>query len=117
MLRAAKLQHKAAKVGFDWPDAAPVFAKIEEEIAEVRVAIENNDLSEIEDELSDVLFSVVNLARKLQIDPELALQRASNKFVSRFSKVEQLAESKQMPLKGLSLEELDVLWDQAKSGL
>ncbi|MEO7932896.1 MAG: nucleoside triphosphate pyrophosphohydrolase [Chthoniobacterales bacterium] len=114
LLRAAKLQHKAAKVGFDWPDAEPVFAKINEEIAEVREAVAGNDATRIEDELGDVLFSVVNLARKLKIDPELALQRASNKFTSRFSQVETLAESRQLDLQSLTLEQLDALWDEAK---
>ncbi len=117
LLRAAKLQHKAAKVGFDWPDAEPVFAKINEEIAEVREAVADNNPSRIEDELGDVLFSVVNLARKLKIDPELALQRASNKFTARFTQIETLAGDRQLDLKSLTLEQLDALWDEAKMAL
>lgn len=112
LLRAAKLQHKAAKVGFDWPDAEPVFAKIDEEIAEVREAIADTDATRVEDELGDLLFTVVNLARKLNIDPELALQRASNKFTGRFEKIEAAAGDRD--LKTFSLAQLDELWDQAK---
>ncbi len=115
LMRAAKLQGKAAKVGFDWPNAEPVFSKIEEEVAELREAIADNDATQMENELGDVLFTVVNLARKLKIDPELALQRASNKFTSRFSKVEQLAEAEKQDLKSLSLDQLDELWNTAKS--
>ena len=115
LLRAAKLQHKAAKAGFDWPDAAPVFAKIDEEIAEVHEAVATNDPSKIEDELGDLLFSVVNLARKLNVEPELALQKASNKFAARFVGVERLAKEQGSELKSLTLEQLDRLWDQAKA--
>ena len=115
LMRAAKLQSKAAKVGFDWPTAEPVFAKLDEEVAELREAIADNDATQMENELGDVLFTAVNLARKLKIDPELVLQRASNKFTTRFSRVEQLAEAKNEDLKSLSLEQLDELWNTAKT--
>lgn len=114
LLRAAKLQHKAAKIGFDWPDAEPVYAKIEEEIAEVRAAVAAGNQKDVEDEIGDALFSVVNLSRKLHIDPELALQRASDKFADRFAEVEQLANAQNLDLHSLDLSELDVLWDAAK---
>lgn len=114
LLRAAKLQHKAAKVGFDWPDAEPVYAKIDEEIAEVRAASITGDSRQIEDEIGDTLFSVVNLARKLNIDPELALQRASDKFAGRFAGVEALARERNLSLHDLDLAALDSLWDEVK---
>ena len=114
LLRAAKIQHKAAKVGFDWLEIAPVFDKIDEEIAEIRQAINENDFRQIENELGDVLFTVVNLARKLKVDPEVSLQKASNKFAQRFSQIETLAEERGLDLQTLSLEELDVLWNEIK---
>ena len=114
LLRAEKLQQKASKIGFDWKESAPVFAKIDEEIAEVREAMASGTAAQIEDELGDVLFSVVNLARKLQVDAELALQRASNKFSARFAELENLASQQALVLDTLSLDQLDLLWDQAK---
>ena len=94
LMRAQKMQKKAARVGFDWPDAAPVFAKLREEIAEIaRRACRpaTRDANDIEDELGDLLFSVVNLARKLHLDAETALHRGTRKFAARFRAVEQLA--------------------------
>jgi len=111
LTRAEKLQKRAARVGFDWPDAAPVFAKIDEELDELRAEIElGADPMRIEDELGDVLFAVANLARHLRVDPEQALRTASRKFERRFRAMEAAA----APLTGKSLDELEAAWQRVK---
>jgi MazG family protein len=112
LLRAQKVQKKAAKIGFDWDDAAPVFAKVREELAEAEAAL--GDPGKVEDEIGDVLFSVVNLARKLKVDAEPALHRATAKFSGRFRAVEALARERGLVLEGMTLAELDTLWDEVK---
>ena len=112
LVRAAKVQGRAARVGFDWPDAAPVHAKVLEELEEVRAA---DTPDAVEDELGDLLFSVVNLARHLGADPEAALRRASAKFERRFRAVERLAAARGARLDALALDGLDALWDEAKA--
>lgn len=112
--RADKIQKRAARVGFDWPDVAPVFDKINEEVDEVKDAVEQANASAIEDELGDLLFTVVNLTRHYGVDAERALAKANDKFSSRFKQVEQLAQHHGAELNALSLEELDALWDEAK---
>lgn len=109
--RAAKLQKKAAKVGFDWPDAAGVLEKIDEETAEVREALTTGDAAAVAEEVGDLLFSVANLARKLKLDPEVLLATANDKFVRRFTTMEQ---SLGKPLEGASLEEMEAAWQAAK---
>ena len=109
--RACKLQKKASKVGFDWRQTGPVRDQVGLELAELDQALEEGDRDAIEDELGDVLFSMVNLARHLKIDPDLALRRASDKFEGRFRKVESLAEG---PLSDYDEAALDALWRQAK---
>ena len=113
LVRAAKLQSRAARVGFDWPDAAPVRAKVLEELDEVAAA---SGPDEVEDELGDLLFSVVNLARHLGADPEAALRRACRKFERRFRAVERLARERGAAPDALDLAGLDALWDEAKAG-
>ncbi len=117
LMLAQKTQKKAARVGFDWPDAAPVFDKLAEEIAELRAEISAPDApsAAIEDELGDLLFTVVNLARKLHLDAETALHRATRKFATRFRAVEQLAAARGLILESMPLAELDRLWDEVKS--
>jgi ATP diphosphatase len=115
LTRATKLGVKAAAIGFEWPDVTAVLAKIDEELGEVRQAVEAGQRAEIEDELGDLLFSVVNLARHLAIDPEWALAGANRKFERRFRSVEQrLAEAGRTPSES-NLEEMDRLWDEAKA--
>ena len=111
ILKAAKLQKRAASVGFDWIDAEPVYAKVDEEIQEVKEA---TDQDHIEEEIGDLLFAVVNLARHKQVNPEAALQRANDKFKSRFQHIERsLSEQGKHPT-DCNLEELEALWLQAK---
>ena len=106
--RAEKLQKRAARVGFDWPDVSGPRAKIDEELAEIEAAA---DAAEREAELGDLLFSVVNYARHLNIDPEAALRGASARFEKRFRRVEEIASR---PLTDMDIEELEDLWQQAK---
>ena len=115
LTRAAKLQSRAAKVGFDWPDIAPVFDKVREEIGELEHEIANGaDAARITDELGDLLFATVNIARHLKIDPETALRGANQKFERRFAYIEQhLAKAGKKPSDS-TLAELDALWNQAK---
>ncbi len=112
--RADKIQQRAARVGFDWPDVQPVWDKLNEEISEVRQAIANDDTEAVEDEIGDLLFTVVNLARHLKIDPEVSLSRSTAKFEKRFRRVEQLAANQDNKLSELDLAALDALWDKAK---
>lgn len=112
MTRALKLQKRAARIGFDWPEAPPILDKLHEEIAEFTHEL-NTDQPEpdrLEDELGDILFVIVNLARAYKIDPEAALRRTNRKFTSRFRFMEENSND----LSALSLEELDALWDLAK---
>ncbi len=115
LMRATKLQKKAADVGFDWSDVSGALDKLEEEIAELRQAIGNNDCENMTEELGDVLFSAVNVSRFIKTDAEEALTAASDKFLARFTQVEALAQERNMDMKASSLEELDKLWDEAKA--
>jgi ATP diphosphatase len=114
LTRAAKLQRRAARVGFDWPDVDPIFDKIEEEIAEVCEAMTEESRDRIEDELGDLLFAVVNLARKLDHDPEQALRRACRKFERRFRRVETLLADDGKQPGSASLDEMEAKWQWAK---
>ena len=112
LLRAVKIQARAARVGFDWPDYIGVFAKIEEEIGELKVEIERAaDHAVLEDEMGDILFAVANLARKVEIDPERALRRATAKFERRFRRVETLVGERAT---GTDLDVLEALWQEVK---
>jgi len=121
LTRAVKLQHKAAKVGFDWPSLAPVFAKAKEEIGELEEAIadgRNTDGSaseEVAEEFGDLLFVMANVARHLKIDPEAALRAANGKFVRRFQRIEALLAADGRTASQSTLAEMDRLWDQAKA--
>ncbi|MCD6070794.1 MAG: nucleoside triphosphate pyrophosphohydrolase [Microvirga sp.] len=114
LTRAQKLTTKAAKVGFDWPDAAQVIDKIHEELDEVKEAASSKDGDRIEDEIGDLLFSVTNLARHFGIDPERALRRTNAKFERRFRAVEQGLVEQDRSLDEASLEEMERLWVAAK---
>jgi ATP diphosphatase len=114
--RALKLQKKAARVGFDWPDVKPVFDKLHEEIDEVRAEFANgSDTDRLTDEIGDVLFVCVNLARHAKVDVSRALRHANAKFERRFRRMEAIAASTGGTLAGKPLAEQDALWDQAKA--
>jgi tetrapyrrole methylase family protein/MazG family protein len=112
--KASRLTAKAARVGFDWRRTEEVFAKVEEELAELRAAVANGSKAEVEDELGDVLFTIANIARKLDVDAEQALQSTNRKFTRRFEHVERAVEARGQNLEQLTLEEMDSLWDEAK---
>jgi MazG family protein len=112
---AFRLQQRAASVGFDWPDASGPAAKVREELAEVEAELVRPS-DQLTDEIGDLFFAVVNLARKAQVDPGLALDRANLKFRRRFAEVERLALEKGLEVDRVGLEKLDELWDEAKKG-
>jgi nucleoside triphosphate diphosphatase len=113
--RAEKLQRRAARIGFDWPEAAPVLDKIEEEIAELRQAIAEGDQAHIADEIGDLLFAVVNLARHAATDPEQALRAACRKFERRFRRVEALLAESGLSPEAVGLDVLEAQWQRAKA--
>lgn len=113
---ADAVQRKAAKVGFDWPDVDGAWPKIEEEAAEVRAAVHAGDTAAVRDELGDLLFAVVNVARHLGVEPEAALRAATLKFRRRFEQVEVLARERGLVLQTAGLEALDTLWAEVKTG-
>jgi XTP/dITP diphosphohydrolase len=113
MVKAYRLQEKAAQVGFDWETGMQVLEKVKEEVEELQLAsAKGDDQASIEDEFGDVLFSLVNLARFMKLDPEAALERTNRKFISRFRYIEEHAGRN---LTEMTLEELDDLWNQAKT--
>jgi ATP diphosphatase len=112
--RAAKLQKRASQVGFDWPSALPVVDNVREELDEVLEAMADNDAEGIEEEVGDLLFAAVNLARHLKVDPENALRAANRKFERRFRFIEQALRDTQRPMEDCTLEEMDALWGEAK---
>ncbi len=114
LMKAQKVQSKAKKAGFDWNNADGAFLKISEETAELRQALNTGNKADIEDELGDLLFSAVNVARFCGCDAETALERATKKFAARFTIVERLAQEKGIDMKNSSLEMLDSLWEEAK---
>lgn len=114
LMRAAKLQKRAARVGFDWPSTLPVFDKFREEVAELEAEVQCDDTKGMEHEVGDLLFTCVNLARKLDIDPEAALRLANGRFESRFGHIEHTLWNDNRTVDDTPLEELDRLWTEAK---
>ena len=110
--RAEKVQKKAKKAGFDWPDVSGALDKLSEEIEELKTAVAEG--SNIEEELGDLLFSAVNVSRFVKVDTEQALTKATDKFIDRFRKVEDQAKAEGRPMEEMSLAELDALWERAK---
>lgn len=114
LMHCEKILHRAASHGFDWPDVTPVFDKVQEELAEIHEAWQSGDQAHIQEEVGDLLLVAVNLARHLNVNPELALKQASQKFSRRFNFIEQQVAQSQRQLLDCELDELDGLWDQAK---
>lgn len=114
LMRSEKIQKKAGSVGFDWQETEPVYDKVNEEIAELKEAAKTGNAERIEEEYGDLLFSVVNLGRHLKLTPEIALTKASDKFIKRFEKMEAEAVKDNLDMAQLSLEELDKLWENSK---
>ncbi len=114
LMRANKVQKKAAKAGFDWDNIEGTILKVKEEIGEVEEAIKKGNEEEITDEIGDLLFAAVNVSRFSSVEPEEALTKATDKFISRFSIVEKLAKENNTDMSKASIEELDKLWEKAK---
>lgn len=117
LIQCEKIQNRAAAHGFDWPEVLPVFAKVEEELEEVKEAWESGDQVHIQEEVGDLLLVAVNLARHLKVNPEIALRESTKKFSSRFQYIEQQVAVSGRSLKDCRLAELDELWNEAKCAL
>ncbi|MFQ3326661.1 MAG: XTP/dITP diphosphohydrolase [Salibacteraceae bacterium] len=116
MVKANRIQEKARGVGFDWDNKEQVWAKVQEELDELKVEVDANaDINRIEDEMGDVLFSVINYARFIDIDPETALERTNKKFIKRFQFLESKVKEQGKELSKMTLAEMDVLWEEAKN--
>jgi XTP/dITP diphosphohydrolase len=115
LVKANRIQAKVAGVGFDWEKPEQVWEKVEEELNELREEVTKENIDAMEAEFGDVLFSMVNYARFLNIDPENALERTNKKFIKRFQYLEEKAKEKGKSLKDMSLPEMDVYWEEAKS--
>ena len=115
LLKASRLTEKAARVGFDWRRTEDVFDKVDEEIAELREAFASGDASHVHEEIGDLLFTIANIARKVNVNPEEALQSTNRKFMRRFESMEARVRERDQNLDQLKLEEMDKLWDEAKA--
>ena len=115
LLEGQKLSKKAAKVGFDWESTEQIFAKLDEETQELKTAISEAEIENISDEIGDVLFVILNLARKLEVDAETALKKTNRKFRKRFAFIEKELKENGKSLDKTSLEEMDALWNKAKT--
>jgi len=115
LMRAEKVQKRAARVGFDWRKAHDVVEKIREEVLEVEQELLANDQERLEEEIGDLLFAVVNLARKAKIDSELALQQATSKFTHRFHQIEAILRARGLAFENSTLEQLDAIWNEIKA--
>ena len=113
-IKALRLQEKARQVGFEWENTGQVYKKVEEEMDELKEAVAMADASRIEEEFGDLLFSLINYARFLQIDPELSLEKTNKKFIERFSRMEEEALGNGRNLSEMKLEEMDAIWDSIK---
>jgi len=114
LLRSRRVQERAASVGFDWKEVKPIIDKVEEEIKEVKDAINQKDKDQISMELGDLMFAVVNLSRFYNIDPENALKRSTNKFINRFNKIEKRISESGSSIENADLKTMDKIWDEIK---
>jgi XTP/dITP diphosphohydrolase len=117
LVKAMRIQEKVKGVGFDWDENEQVWDKISEEIAELKEAIQSKSQDDIEDEFGDVLFSLINVSRFIQVNPENALERTNKKFIARFQLMEQLIKAENLDLSNMSLAEMDFYWEKAKNRL
>ena len=115
MIKALRLQEKSKQVGFEWSNKAQVWDKVKEEMEELKEAEKSGIQDKIEDEMGDLLFSLINFARFLQVDPENALERTNKKFIRRFTLMEQEAKKQSRMLHNMTLEEMDDLWNNIKN--
>ena len=114
LVKAFRIQEKAAGVGFEWDNAEDVLDKVKEEITEFNQEVEDQNLDKMEDEFGDVLFSLINYARYLNINPELALERTNKKFIKRFKYIEESAKNEGKIINELTLDQMEVFWNKAK---
>lgn len=114
VVKALRLQEKAKQIGFEWDTREQVWEKVNEEMGELQEAVQEDNKDHMENELGDLLFSLVNYARFLDVDPETALERTNKKFIARFTKMEQQAMSEGKPLAEMSLAEMDAIWNSIK---
>jgi MazG family protein len=114
LLRASKLQKKAAKIGFDWPTETGVLAKIREELLELQAAVDEQDLAAVDEEMGDLLFSIVNLSRFRKVDPELLMAAANTKFENRFGEMEMILRTKGITLDAATSDQMEDAWEHAK---
>lgn len=114
LLRAHKISQKAAKAGFDWKDVSQVFEKVTEEVDEFRKAVNSKDARAMEEEIGDMLFTIVNVARFLEVNPEDALRKTIGKFITRFHHIEKTLSERGKDFSSTTIEEMDSLWDEAK---
>ena len=117
IIKSIRIQDKAAGVGFEWDKLEDVWSKVKEEEAEFLEAIKENDKSTMEEEFGDLIFSLINYARFVKIDPELSLKKTNKKFIDRFQHMEKSAKTKKISIQSLSLIDLDVLWQNAKKNI
>ena len=115
LVKANRIQDKVAGVGFDWEKPEQVFEKVQEELAELKEEIKTGNADKVESEFGDVLFSMINYARFLNVNPENALERTNKKFINRFQYLESKAKESGKTLKDMTLGEMDVYWEEAKS--
>jgi len=115
LVKASRIQEKVAGVGFDWEEPQQVFEKLKEELEELHYEVDAADQDKMEAEFGDVLFSMINYARFLNINPETALERTNKKFIKRFQYLESKADERNTPLRDMSLDEMDVFWEEAKT--
>jgi len=115
LIKAQRMQEKAAGVGFDWPNKAEVWAKFEEELEELKQAEESNNLLAVEEEFGDLFFSLINYARFLKINPETALEKTNIKFKKRFEYIEKKATESHTELTNMSLPQMEKYWIEAKN--
>jgi len=114
LIRAEKVQKKAGKVGFDWDDVEPAMEKVIEELQEIKDVYKNSDVSKIQEEVGDLIFATVNIARLLDIDPEFAVNYTIDKFIKRFQFIEESGIKKGIDMKEMTLEEMETLWSESK---